>query len=276
MIIHINPTLDCNFCCWYCYENHIANSVMTPAIFNRVIKLIEKIIHVESIENFELGFFGGEPMLCFGNIIKPIMTKTDELCKDYNTQLHIHFTTNGSILSDEMLNFLKQFDCGFQITLDGGKQCNDKTRFFKGGRGSYSIILDNIKKIVACKLNTIVRVNYTTANINSVSQILEEFESVSNELRSLISFDFQRVWQDRLNVFDKTEEIAQNFRVECADLGFKVLSNHIANNVLNSCYGDKKNHCLINYDGSVFGCTARDFNLQNTIGQKRCRRARTG
>lgn len=33
-----------------------------------------------------------------------------------------------------------------------------------------------------------------------------------------------------------------------------------------SCYGDKVNHILINYQGDLYGCTARDFTVENRIG----------
>ena len=37
-IFHINPTLDCNFNCWYCYENHISGSKMNPSVLSGVKK----------------------------------------------------------------------------------------------------------------------------------------------------------------------------------------------------------------------------------------------
>lgn len=45
-----------------------------------------------------------------------------------------------------------------------------------------------------------------------------------------------------------------------------VLSNYLPCDVRNSCYGDKLNHILINYNGDVFACTARDFSQENRIG----------
>lgn len=38
------------------------------------------------------------------------------------------------------------------------------------------------------------------------------------------------------------------------------MSNSIVpNNVVNSCYADKRNSVVINYNGDIFKCTARDF-----------------
>ncbi len=42
LLLHINPTLDCNFRCWYCYENHIKGSCMTPETYGNVVKLVKK------------------------------------------------------------------------------------------------------------------------------------------------------------------------------------------------------------------------------------------
>lgn len=79
-ILHINPTLDCNFRCWYCYENHIPNSKMSPEVLNSTLAYIHSILKRPSIKSFELGFFGGEPLFYFNNTAKEIISYTHSLC----------------------------------------------------------------------------------------------------------------------------------------------------------------------------------------------------
>ncbi len=42
--LHINPTLDCNFRCWYCYEKHLENSRMSGEVMSAVRKFIAQTI----------------------------------------------------------------------------------------------------------------------------------------------------------------------------------------------------------------------------------------
>lgn len=85
--------------------------------------------------------------------------------------------------------------------------------------------------------------------------------------RKYIKFDFQRVWQDRSYSNDETEHKIRDIRQKFQRAGYIVLANYIPHDVTDSCYGDKINHILINYNGDVFGCTARDFTIENRIGQ---------
>lgn len=265
-ILHINPTLDCNFNCWYCYENHISNSYMNTEVMNGTLRYIDSIFNNPEIKTFELGFFGGEPLFYFNRIAKTIISHVAGICKNKQVYMHVHFTSNGALLNDEIIMFLSQYDCGFQITLDGGKDEHNKTRYNKLGEGSYDIIVANVKKLSMAKIDIIVRVNYTSSNIDSVLSILDSFSNLSSINRKYIKFDFQRVWQDRNYSNDETEHKIRKIRQKFQLAGFIVLANYIPHDVTDSCYGDKINHVLINYNGDVFGCTARDFVVENRIG----------
>lgn len=265
-ILHVNPTLDCNFNCWYCYENHVPYSRMTEMVTLSIEKLILSILRKPEIKSFMLGFFGGEPLMYFKDSAKRLIDFSANLCRVMNKDLSIQLTSNGSLISKSIVDYLAQFKCSFQITLDGHAEDHDKTRHFKNGKGSYDLIIRNIMRLCDAGIDVIVRINYTTENANSILNILNDFVGINEYVKARLRFDFQRIWQDRNNINDETELLMKSIRELFRQAGFTVLANHIAHDVRQSCYGDKLNHTLINYNGDVFGCTARDFNQANRIG----------
>ncbi|MFT4249478.1 MAG: hypothetical protein QM581_15820, partial [Pseudomonas sp.] len=40
----VNPTMNCNFKCWYCYETHIKDSKMSDETLSKVITLVDRIL----------------------------------------------------------------------------------------------------------------------------------------------------------------------------------------------------------------------------------------
>lgn len=265
-IIHLNPTMDCNLRCWYCYEQHIPGSQMTSEVMFALKRLIDKITESNKFKVLQLGFFGGEPFLKFDECAVEIINYADQQCKNHDLKLSINFTTNGTFLDERIIKYLSGFDCGFQITLDGGKQHHDKTRFFRGGNGTFETILKNIELAAKYKISTIVRINYTDSNIDSVSTIYDKFHSLKGELVDFLRFDFQRVWQTKSDGDDEAEEKASSLRMKFNESGLTVLPNFILNNVVSPCYGDMNNYLMVNYNGDIFGCTARDFTSDNRIG----------
>lgn len=266
-ILHINPTLDCNFRCWYCYENHVPHSRMKEDMVLASKLYIDSVFQQNKLRSFSLGFFGGEPLFHFNNVAKEIITHTAEVCVKSDVNFQVSFTSTGALITDEIVQFLSHYSCTFQITLDGGNPEHDKTRYSKNGEGSFDLIVSNVKRLIHSGIKVIVRVNYTSANIDSVKTVFDSFRNIPSEDKEYISFDFQRVWQDRNeNIDDDTEEKIGHIREIFRTNDFIVGTNYILHGVADSCYGDKINHLLINYNGDVFGCTARDFTKQNRIG----------
>ncbi len=266
-ILHINPTLDCNFRCWYCYEDHVCGSAMSAQTIRAVQSFISDLLDSRpEIKVLRIGFFGGEPFLHFNDTVRPILEYAKSMTDSHGVRLTCNFTSNGSLVKDEYIGFLKDFNPGFQITLDGGKESHDKVRFHKGGRGSYDDILSAVTRLAENGADIILRINFTSANLGTVAGICEDLRGLPEKARRNIRIDLQRVWQDRATGKDETEDRALEVRHMFTQAGFHVIPNYIPSHVRYPCYGDKRNHVLINYDGRLFGCTARDFNEANSIG----------
>ncbi|MDR0206182.1 MAG: radical SAM protein [Bacteroidales bacterium] len=260
----LNPTLDCNLKCWYCYENHIKGSRMSAITIASIKKNITNIFQkYKKLEAFYLYFFGGEPLLAFSTA-KELISCIADHCNKQNIILNISFTSNGVLINERNIIYLKQ-KCkkvSFQITLDGGELEHDKVRFLTSKAGTYKRILKNIHLLLKHEVFVILRINYTKENILSISSILSDIQEWDDNYKGNMKIDFQRVWQEDKNALN-IDEFIESF----TNTGFLVTSPiHNVDNVRFPCYADNLNQLLINYNGDVFKCTARDFATENRCG----------
>ena len=260
--ITINPTLLCNMDCWYCYESKTAKGYMPIEIQERVKKMIMRLASTPNYKAINLSFFGGEPLLAFNTVVKELITFTKEQCNANGKNIGLHFTTNGYLLTKDILDFLAGFDVSFQIPLDGNEIVHNKIKITKDGQPTYKKTIDNIKLVIEYGCPVCVRLNFTANTLPYFLDVLSDFKDLSEEKKKLVNFNFQRVWQD--NDIPDTELHVSEREDYFSDSGF-VVSPYTSNPFLH-CIMDSPHSIAINYDGRVFKCTARDFTEQNSDG----------
>ncbi|GEM50724.1 radical SAM/SPASM domain-containing protein [Empedobacter brevis NBRC 14943 = ATCC 43319] len=261
----INPTMNCNFSCWYCYEKHEKKSQISDETIDKILRMIENIfIANPQMKAIVLSFFGGEPLL-FYNKMSILMAKAKQITDRYNKRLEIAITSNGLLINDDMIADLKQYNvAGFQITLDGNKSKHDLVRFVSKSRGSYDAIIDNIKKLARNQLVVTLRINYTKENLVDLEEVIDDLDELSMDDKRWISLSMQKVFQET-NSKDLADMVV-NFREYATSKGIIHRSSVLADTVRNSCYADKVHQSVINYNADVYKCNARDFNQANKEG----------
>jgi uncharacterized protein len=260
----INPTLDCNFNCWYCYEDYYTGTKMSQQTMQKIKLLVNNICSDVQLKTFQLSFFGGEPLLYYEQIIVPITEYAKEFSAKKQKRFFADMTTNGYLLSEKIIKQMSLIGFeNFQITFDGNKENHDKTRFTINRKGSYDVIVKNIKLLLNNGLNVIMRINYTKKNLEGLDSLLYSFDDVLIEDKKRITISMNKVWQEtNENLGDKVSLFVEKY----CNYGFNVLDPFLGNRVKYSCYADKENEAVINYNGDVYKCNARDFKVKNREG----------
>ena len=241
----INPTLDCNLRCWYCYEKHDVHAGMSPETIESVCRLIDHKVADERLQRLSVSFFGGEPLMYYKKVVDPILRYAVEACKERGIALSSNLTTNAVLLTDEVLHELNHIGLsvlpGFQITLDGNRELHDQTRYAAKKKPTYDTIVRSIKSALKAGNKVSVRFNYTDNNIESFIDVMEEFRDLTAEQIQHVTFRFEQVWQ---NSNQKTKERA----IEIAKLfernGFPAEYDTLY--VRHNCYADAANCISIN------------------------------
>lgn len=250
------PTLNCNFKCWYCIQDHIP-SIMSADTINKVKAHIDYMIGGKRIKSLHLEWFGGEPFMFFQRVIKPISQYAIEQCKKANISFYNSATTNGYYLTPTVLKDLTPLNFKkFQITLDGPQKIHDSVKFQQGCSSAFQRTLQNIENILNTSVDIIVslRINYTQESLNNI--IVEQINGIVSPInRSRIIINPKKVWQEKVNkaIFKETGLLLNSFKIS----GYNVVRFDIINNFV-PCYANRKYYNAINYNGDVVKCTAND------------------
>ena len=180
--------------------------------------------------------------------------------------MHVSFTTNGTLITDEFLAKIVDEDTSFQITLDGNELCHDKIRKIKAsGEGTYKTILNSVGRIFSNleeKTDVLLRINMSVATVDNMEMMLDDIAKFSTY--SNFTVGLHRVWQVSANKIDESKVL--KFISRCQSLGIKC-SYLDLQKCYCGCYADYQNEAIINYDGLVFKCTARPFTKDNSYGR---------
>jgi Arylsulfatase regulator (Fe-S oxidoreductase) len=265
----INPTLECNYKCWYCFEDQSSipkKGRMDETTIERVKMHIKYMIEKEHISELKLDWFGGEPLLYFYEVIYPISLYAIELCKINDIPFNNHVTTNAYYIDMRMILAFNEIQLNsFQIPIDGDRSKHNAVKNHNG-EGHYDKILQTFNEICMHVNNAcvIMRINYDKQTLKNVSAVISD---VKVENRCKIFVDFQRVWQIDLSIDENGDNLLLlDIKKEFERAGFKTIYFAYQSKKYKCCYADSFYHRVINYDGKVYKCSARDYNEDLCIG----------
>jgi uncharacterized protein len=173
--ITLNISQTCNLACKYCYADSgtfgEAPKVMSWEVAKKAVDFL--FARTKGCKEIGIIFFGGEPLLNF-KMIKDVVEYSRDLAAKEGKRIGFSLTTNGTVLTDEIIEFLCRHHFGLKVSLDGPKKLHDQMRPFKNGQGSYDITAANLKKLLARRGHLSVRPTLTRHNV-SVNELAEFF-----------------------------------------------------------------------------------------------------
>lgn len=175
-----NVAHDCNLRCRYCFADGGPfggqRGLMSLEVGKRSIDYLLE--HSGNRPHVEVDFFGGEPLLNF-DVIKGIMEYAKKRGREVGKTFQFTLTTNATLLTDEIIDFLNRENVNLVLSLDGRREINDAMRFDVGGNGVYDRILPKIKKVVESRRRHpevtayyYVRGTYTRHNLDFAEDVL--------------------------------------------------------------------------------------------------------
>ncbi len=127
-------TTECNFDCVYCQARSNEKRRMGLEVAAHILKfLFDSRRYSVSLE-----FQGGEPLLNW-ETLKFMVEKAREW-NNGTKDLEISLVTNGSLLDEEKVDFLKEKGVGICVSYDGPSQVHDFNRRYVDGRPTHDVV----------------------------------------------------------------------------------------------------------------------------------------
>jgi uncharacterized protein len=175
-------TNHCNLACSYCFERagggHNRKNMDLETLKRSIIYFLKNFDHPGVIK---ICFFGGEPLLNL-SLLKESIPLFNDLAVQYQVRFAYALATNGTIMNDEILDFLIKNDINVQVGMDGLETTHNLYRKFIDGRDTYQTVVANVKKLAEyCEVSA--RITITDFNLDLLKTYSELTEIGFSEVK---------------------------------------------------------------------------------------------
>lgn len=265
-------TESCPMACTYCFvKQHPRHMTFKTAMksVNFLIKNAE-----DQNETPSINFFGGEPMMKWDDIIVPVV---DYIRKEYCNPFGLSITTNGVLLNEERVKYLKDNNVGLLLSIDGNKTTQDINRPLHSGKSSFDILENVIPSVLKYYPDVTFRatiandtVQHTFDNMkfamdsgfnnmffvpNVFAEWSESEKSILEEQMAMFVDCYIHNARDgkliHLNPLDKMIGTIQRINYAISNNYFRKLPDNIGKG---KCGLGASKHASIGFDGEIYGC----------------------
>lgn len=294
--ITLQVTQNCNLRCKYCvysgsYENRThSNKRMDFETAKKTIDFLYE--HSSLSESVGVGFYGGEPLLEI-ELLKKCVDYAKKVF--YGKDLNFTVTTNATLLTDEVMDFLVENDFYVTVSFDGPQKVQDKNRVMAdGGKGSYIIVMKNVERFLQrypeyfekigfnvvldpsndfnCSNNFFM--NYEMIKKNSARGVLVSTEGLKKDLEYDDSFNIAynyEMFKNFLWSCGKIHDVGSKLTVAYIEQIEKLVADRAVGLDRNKKYAHPAGPCLIgankffvNTDGEFYPCERVDESIECT------------
>lgn len=156
-------TNSCNLDCPYCYINKTKGS-MTWDIAKQAIDALTETAVLEKRPGVMIKLAGGEPLLKFP-LIKKVVEYGKQHGEKYGIKNQFRLITNGTLITQEVVKFVKENNVRISISLDGIGMYNDRQRFYPDHRGSFEIVDHGIKMLMDQDVTPFILITVTSHSL---------------------------------------------------------------------------------------------------------------
>jgi uncharacterized protein len=177
----LEVTQKCNFRCKYCIYNTAVGSYRDFGIkdmpLETAIKAID-FLHDHSSDKQDevfLGFYGGEPLMNFP-LIERCVNYANSIFKD--KKIRFSMTTNASLITDAVAEFIFNNRIQITISLDGPKDVHNENRVYVNGKGTFDDAINGVQRLLTVYKKHSVRPNLTFNAVTTGPDYYRKFDKM--------------------------------------------------------------------------------------------------
>jgi radical SAM protein with 4Fe4S-binding SPASM domain len=172
--ISIVISTRCNMSCQYCiYRNRGTDERASVLDIETLKENIKKFIdHGKNNRSLTFIFTGGEPLLEFEHIVA-LCDYIFKACLQYDVRPVFGITTNGTILSTDILTFFKKYQFIVSVSLDGDESFYES----QGMSLQFRKIDETLKRLLSEKIKFGLKTTITKRNANRLAETLKFISS---------------------------------------------------------------------------------------------------